>query len=365
MKDLVSVVVPTYNRDYVLPRALDSLLAQTHKNLEIIVVDDGSTDGTRALIQEHYAHEPRIRYVYQENRGVSAARNRGLQTASGDFIALLDSDDVWKPWKVELQLRCLAQQPDAGMVWTDMEAIDPSGHVFDPAYLHTMYTTYHWFKTEDLFDRKSTVAQTWPDAPAELRNVAVYGGEIYSQMIMGNLVHTSTVLMTRARFEEVGLFKEDLRVSGEDYDFHLRTCRAGRVAFVNVASIQYQTGMADRLTRHEYGIHMAQNFLKTILPAIEHDRGRIHLPEHMIDTVVSGAHAWIGEAAFEMGDHATARRHLLRSLIIHPWQTRTAGILVLALFPEEVSARLVQAYRSGKRIFSRHPIASAVNDNGK
>src|SRR4051812_13032545 len=94
-KSLVSVVIPTYNRAYILGRALDSLLAQTYRNLDIIVVDDGSTDGTRDLIAEKYSHDSRIRYVYQDNQGVSAARNSGLRLMRGDYVALLDSDDVW------------------------------------------------------------------------------------------------------------------------------------------------------------------------------------------------------------------------------------------------------------------------------
>jgi glycosyltransferase involved in cell wall biosynthesis len=365
MRNLVSVVVPTYNRDYVLGRALDSVLAQTHHNLEVIVVDDGSTDATRTLVQERYGHDPRVRYVYQENRGVSAARNRGFKEVRGDYAALLDSDDVWRPWKLELQLRCLAQLPDAGMIWTDMEAIDPAGRVFDGAYLRTMYSAYHWFQPKDLFDKTCPVVQGWPDAPAELRDATVYGGEIYSQMIMGNLVHTSTVLLRRERLEKVGFFSEELRVSGEDYDFHLRTCRAGRVAFVNVASIQYQTGMSDRLTRPEYNIHIAQNFLKTISPAIERDRDRIHLPPRMIDDVLSGAHGWIGEAAFDLGDRSTARQHLFKSLLIHPWQVRRAALLMLSMLPQWVSVLSRQVYASIKHILAPGPAPDAVNANGK
>jgi glycosyltransferase involved in cell wall biosynthesis len=105
---------------YVLARALDSVLLQTYRHLELIVVDDGSTDGSGALIEERYGREPRVRYVYQENRGVSAARNRGFELVRGDYVALIDSDDIWKPWKLELQLRCLAKLPGAGMVWTDI-----------------------------------------------------------------------------------------------------------------------------------------------------------------------------------------------------------------------------------------------------
>ncbi|MFA5975531.1 MAG: glycosyltransferase family 2 protein [Elusimicrobiota bacterium] len=113
---LVSVIIPTFNRAYCLRRAIDSILNQTHRNVEVIVVDDGSTDETRELMRSAYAQEPRVRYVYQENAGVSAARNHGLSLARGEFISLLDSDDEWYPWKLSVQLACLNFLPGVGMI---------------------------------------------------------------------------------------------------------------------------------------------------------------------------------------------------------------------------------------------------------
>ena len=96
-RKLVSVITPTFNRAYCLGRAIDSALGQTHQPVEVVVADDGSTDGTGDMIARVYGKDPRVRYVFQENRGVSAARNLGLATVRGDFVAFLDSDDVWKP----------------------------------------------------------------------------------------------------------------------------------------------------------------------------------------------------------------------------------------------------------------------------
>ena len=95
---LVSVVIPTYNRGDCIERTIDSALGQTHQNVEILVVDDGSTDDTRQRIERRYGLDARVRYLHQQNQGVSAARNTGLQNVRGDFVALLDSDDVWMPW---------------------------------------------------------------------------------------------------------------------------------------------------------------------------------------------------------------------------------------------------------------------------
>src|SRR5262249_23203018 len=141
-KGLVSIVVPTYNRAYCLPRTIDSVLTQTYPHFEIVIVDDGSTDNTRELIEGVAARARPIRYLFQPNAGVCAARNCGLQAAKGDYIALLDSDDVWKPWKLEIQLACLDFLPEVGMIWTDMEAVDPQGRICNPRHLRTMYDAY-------------------------------------------------------------------------------------------------------------------------------------------------------------------------------------------------------------------------------
>src|SRR5579863_7279546 len=116
--DLVSIIIPTFNRAYCIRHTVDSVVAQTHANWEVLIVDDGSTDGTRELIASTYSHDPRIRYLYQPNAGVSHARNTGIAESHGEFVAFLDSDDVWKPWKLAVQLACLAGQPEIGMVWT-------------------------------------------------------------------------------------------------------------------------------------------------------------------------------------------------------------------------------------------------------
>ncbi|MEW8584550.1 MAG: glycosyltransferase family A protein, partial [Candidatus Thiodiazotropha sp.] len=104
----VSVVIPTHNRAHTLPRALDSVLAQSHQPLEIIVVDDGSDDETAELMEDHYGC---CDYLRQANQGVSSARNLGIEKARGEWIALLDSDDRWLPNKLQLQLEALAGAP--------------------------------------------------------------------------------------------------------------------------------------------------------------------------------------------------------------------------------------------------------------
>lgn len=114
MADLVSVIIPTFNSAAYLTEALRSVAAQTHRNLEIIVVDDGSTDGTEALVKGAF---PDARYLGQANSGAGAARNLGAQSARGDLFAFLDADDFWAPEKLALQLARLEREPAVDLVF--------------------------------------------------------------------------------------------------------------------------------------------------------------------------------------------------------------------------------------------------------
>jgi GT2 family glycosyltransferase len=339
---LVSIIVPTYNRAYCLPRTIDSVLAQTYQHFEIIIIDDGSTDNTRKLVEGMAARDGRIRYLYQPNAGVSAARNSGLRAARGDYIALLDSDDVWKPWKLEVQLACLTFVPEVGMIWTNMEAIDPQGRISDPSYLRTMYDAYRWFTTRELFPDAYSLHQVLPDR-GDLPEATLYVGNIFSQMLVGNLVHTSTALIRRARLERQGGFDETLSVAGEDHDFHFRICREGPVALLDVSSIQYQVGMPDRLSQHK--LMVATNYLRTVHARLRQDRDRIHLPRTLINRVLARAEQWVGSELWYAGERREARAHLAASLWRRPWQPHTAGLLALCFLPRWASGGLLALYR--------------------
>jgi GT2 family glycosyltransferase len=346
----VSVIIPTYDRAYCLDRAVDSVLNQTHRNCRALIIDDGSTDATRALVAQRYANEPRVIYEYQSNQGVVASRNRGLTLARGDYIAFLDSDDAWYPWKVELQLACLAALPaSVGMVWTDMNAINAEGEIVQERYLRKMYGAYTRHGTERIFEHEASLDSLGIRIAGIEGDCKVYWGDIFSQMVTGNLVHTSTALLRRERALAVGPFNASLRFAGEDFDYHLRTCRAGSVAFVDVCSILYRVGHVDQLTAPEYHVHIAENFLKTITPVIAQDRARINLPESTIRATLARAHGWIAEGKFGASDYAGARRHAVQSLTYQPWQSRPWVLLGASLIPGVARENVLEAYRALKR----------------
>jgi hypothetical protein len=292
-----------------------------------------------------------VRYVRQDNRGVSAARNHGIRLADGAFIALLDSDDVWKPLKLQVQLACLRAFPEAGMVWTDMTGVGTDGEVIAERFLARYYGNYRNFTKDDLFDRSLPLAQIAPDCTGDVGGERAYEGEIYPQMVMGNLVHTSTVLLRRDRLAQAGWFDESVR-SGEDHEFHVATCRAGRVAFVDLPTILYEVGATDALTTAELQVPIARHFLLVLDRALERDSARIRgrVPGRTIDAVRADAHRWLGEALIASGQVREGRQHLLRSLRIKPRQPRVAGLYASAFLAPRTTERLRGAYRGLKRL---------------
>jgi glycosyltransferase involved in cell wall biosynthesis len=210
----VSVIIPTHNRAEVLPRALRSVFLQTTPVAEVIVVDDGSTDNTSTVVQRDFAEAVLIR---QSNRGVSHARNRGIEQAKGEWLALLDSDDEWKPDKIEVQLRTLQDHPAGRICHTD-EIWIRNGRRVNPMNKH----------------RKA-------------------GGQIFRNCLPRCALSPSSVLFHRSLIDEFGNFDETLPVC-EDYDFWLRVCAALPVIYVPEKLVVKYGGHEDQLSRAYRGM---------------------------------------------------------------------------------------------------------------
>ncbi|HXM42397.1 MAG TPA: glycosyltransferase family A protein [Bryobacteraceae bacterium] len=175
MTPRASVVVPAYNAAAYLPYAIDSVLAQTYADWEIVIVDDGSIDHTRAMVDSYRLKlQDRLQYVYQSNQGVSAARNSGIRAARGEFIALLDADDVWLPQRLERGVAALDADPAVGLVHAKVARIDTRGLVtgqlkVEPKYLsgsiarHIYTRRAHLICTTVMFRKSCLAAAGWFD----------------------------------------------------------------------------------------------------------------------------------------------------------------------------------------------------------
>jgi glycosyltransferase involved in cell wall biosynthesis len=211
----VSVIMPAYNVETYVGDALRSALAQTFADLEVLVVDDGSTDGTAAVVAEIAAGDSRVRLVRQPNRGLAGARNTGLRSARGDVFALLDSDDLWEPGFLEAQMAILQARPEVDIV---------TGNGWQLGGV-----------------RDGGPARPYPDARPEPDLASILGDE-FAVFIMS--------VFRRRVYEVVGCFDEALRTN-EDYDFWLRAAVSGCRFARNHRPLGYYRVRSDSLSASE------------------------------------------------------------------------------------------------------------------
>ncbi|MDX9963921.1 glycosyltransferase [Desulfobacter postgatei] len=223
--DTISVIIPTFNRVWTLKRAVDSALAQDYPHREIIVVDDGSTDGTRDLLA---GYKDKIRVLVQENKGVSAARNLGIQESEGSFIALLDSDDAWETNKLSCQAAFFQSKPGAMICQTE-EIWIRNGKRVNPKKKH----------------KKPS-------------------GMIFEPSLKLCLVSPSAVMIRKQLFEQKGVFNEAFPVC-EDYDLWLRVSHDTPVYLIDTPLTVKTGGHGDQLSAaHSQDKYRIQSILNLI-----------------------------------------------------------------------------------------------------
>ena len=237
----VSVVIPTFNRVTSLERALDSVLAQTLPADEVIIVDDGSTDNTVSILQSLYSKDElsKVNFIEQDNRGVSAARNAGIEAAKYEWIALLDSDDVWHKNKLEKQIQTLKNAPE--------------------------YLICH---SDEIWIRNGRRVN-------QMNKHQKAGGNIFQNCLPMCAISPSAVLIHRLIFDEVGLFDETLPAC-EDYDLWLRLCSRYPVLYIDEELITKHGGHDDQLSLKHWGMDRfrIQALNKTISSAKLNDSDR-------------------------------------------------------------------------------------------
>jgi glycosyltransferase involved in cell wall biosynthesis len=302
---LVSVILPTYNGRAFVQRAVCSVLAQTYPSLELVVVDDGSHDGTADVV-EHTFDDPRLTLTrLAENRGPYVARNAGVAASRGDLIAFIDADDEWRDDKLQKQVGQLL----AG--------------AFDMVH--------------------SRVVDVFPDGTRMHRTLHPRASE-WRENLWRDLVATSTVLMRRSTFERLGGFDEAFRAMG-DWDLWVRVMREGTAAHTGEALAVTYLG-ADSIQRGPVDVFEA--FYRLALDK--------RLPElqaaGMVRRAEAQRHYAVAAKLWGTGQAATARRRLLRSLRIRPSLAATL-LLVLTLLPRAEAQRLRFRLRRARAWISR------------
>lgn len=231
MPPSLSVVIPAYNNAPLLGHAVQSVREQGHSDLEIIVIDDGSTDNTVEVLEQLQGSD--LRSVRQANAGPAAARNLGIAEASGEWIAFLDADDHWLPGKLSAQFDALRKYPEAEFSYTDALMRFPDGH----------------------------------ETTSKARNSST---DLFSDLVWGNQLATGTMLVRRRCFEEVGLFNVGLRTA-EDWDMWLRLASRFQSVYVDRALTRC---LATEHRAHKYGLGMLEKCTLAVIDDV-FDRGEV------------------------------------------------------------------------------------------
>jgi glycosyltransferase involved in cell wall biosynthesis len=220
MINLVSIIVPCYNQGQYLRESLQSVLDQTYQNWECIIVDDGSTDNSSEIANEFCYKDTRIKYIWQRNEGLSSARNKGLNNASGNFIQLLDSDDLLENRKIEFQVEYLLKNQETDIVYGSMSRFDS--------------------ETLEIVDKGEWMAK-----------ISGRGQEILKDLLFKNIMVVSSPLLRIEVFKKIGYFNTNLR-SVEDWEFWIRC------AFENV-NFEYVDNANSRTLIRSHNLSLMKN----------------------------------------------------------------------------------------------------------
>ena len=295
MRSLVSVIIPAYNAKNYIRETVESALGQTYRNYEIIVVDDGSTDGTGEILKDY---QDRIIYLRKDNGGPASARNMGIKKSRGELIAFLDADDVWLPDKLEKQVKFLEENPQ----------------------IHLLFTAVIGY--ED--------GRVYPVEENRLR------GSIFHQLLKGNFITTSTVMVRRECLEEE-LFDEDRNlISVEDYNLWLRLSRKYVFGYLDEPTIKYRFrgGLTDNFEAMFKADFYNFRKLRETFP-----EWRLEInPFYWIG--LSSYHFKAGKEFFYFQKYFQARKEFLLSFLTCPIQLKPLLWLTISLLPSKLINRL-------------------------
>jgi len=283
---LVSVIIPAYNQGDYLADAVASVIGQTYGDLEIIVVDDGSTDDTAEIARS--IDDGRLRYIYQKNRGLSGARNSGIRNSRGEYLTFLDSDDLFLPAKLKLLVGALEGRPDAGIAAGQAVPIDERGE-----------------RIGRVFDTPL------PDDPVDL--------------LLANPLHVGSVMLRRSWQEKVGYFDESLR-SYEDWDMWLRLAVAGCPSIWVSEPVSLYRFHQAQMTR------IGNQMTAATFAVLDKFFSRTDLTRRWTackDPAYSRAHLRAAAQAYRARDYRHARDHIGRAVKQNPRLT-DGGLALLA-----------------------------------
>jgi glycosyltransferase involved in cell wall biosynthesis len=285
-----SLIIPTFNHARFLGAAIDSALTQTLGAVDVIVVDDGSTDETPAVL-ERYAG--RVRVLRQPNRGLSAARNAGLAAARGTFVAFLDADDIMAPTKLAAQLAVLERSPAIGWTYCDV--------------LMQTVATGATTRASERFGYAARALDGW----------------LFPELIHGNFIPAIAPLVRRTALETAGGFDERLTAL-EDWDMWLRLSLIAEARYTPAVLVTYRVrpgGMSEDRARMDKSRFQVLDKINRTRPVALESLGNAGR------RIIADMHNWLGKEAYASGDWREARRRFAASVLTVPWQREAPWLL--------------------------------------
>lgn len=305
---LVSALMTTYNRGSKIGATIESVLAQTYSNLELVVVNNGSTDNSSEVLEQWARRDARIRVFHQENLQMAGGRNATLRHARGEYLAIIDSDDFWYPEKVALQVEAFSRSQAIGLVCTDFDNV-ASGKTLQKRALKGSYLNWQRYpRNADLFENIGSVG-----------GCEFAWGSIFSGFLFGNLALPSSVMISRKAVEWAGEFRYDYKALGEDFEYALRISRHYEIGFIDGPLVRYTVGSADQLSgglKQQVGI--ARAYLDIYDEYVSKYRDEIRTSDRDLKRHRARTLAWLGSALLQVGEKSIARARLIESLKLDP-----------------------------------------------
>jgi glycosyltransferase involved in cell wall biosynthesis len=333
---LVSVIIPTYNRAELVPAAVRSVLEQSYRNIEVIVVDDGSADDTRKVLEPFRNN---LRYLFTKNSGPAHARNTGMKAARGEYIAFLDSDDLYLPYKIELQVSFMETHGEVGMVCTEVSGFNNVGF-FEEYHLksfHQIYKRLNW-AYEDVFQTQGEFTCASIAQPMHY-----YIGDIFRHVLRGPVVISTTMLFPRRILGDVGYQNEGYRVA-EEYEMVVRICKRYKVGFINHPTYLYryhgdqisEAGQPWTEERALTWIEVEKVVLQALLDWGIGDKEYYYSNSAWLNDRAAELYHCIGEKWLEYGDEEEARKCFRQGLAFDHASRDNRQCLVISFLPRPV-----------------------------
>ena len=260
----VSVIIPLYNSNPFIMETLDSVLSQSYEDMEVITVDDGSSDNTGDLVRSR--GDKRLVYIRQDNAGISAARNRGLSVAKGEYIAFIDHDDKWLPGKIAKQMALFNSQKDLGLVYSDAYIVNAAGQ------------------------RGGTF----------FKISKPHCGMVFEYMMNGNFIPVLTAVIKKSITEKTGYFDQRYKIA-EDWDYFIRVSKICPVSFVDAPLAEYRVH-ASSFSRNR--VLMLEEVIDILMKLLAHADRRSNI---ILKRNLSSYSSLLGSICLKSGDLLKAR----------------------------------------------------------